>query len=315
MFLATDLYFFIYGSFFFSHFIKKTRKSISEFYLIHRFFKPALTCKLKEFRFDSNNTPDYNDPTMQRFYLLRYMPAYLVEYYIMYKDMFQTNFLGENLNIISIGAGCGIDFWGCKFAADDLDQSINIRYTGIDITEWEYWDTLGIDECYFLKQDINELDMLDENNYNIIVFPKSIGELDDKTFNRLKYVIKNTDFSCDKIILLSSVRTSRDFIDIDRLGRIVNIFECAHDYSCLNSKTEYTYFEKDSNDKYCSLDRICSDFTYPQHIRNFLTSLNSRCKGFVENWFKPHEEDCKQMDRLPISTVSQIKYQVLRLEK
>jgi hypothetical protein len=142
-------------------------------------------CELKDLRFDSNHTPDYDKIIIQRLYLLRYFPAYLVEYYLMFQDMFKKKFLGKDLNIISIGAGCGIDYWGCKFASDELVEKINIRYTGMDIIDWKYWDSLGNEECYFLERDINQMDALDEEEYNVIVFPKSIGELSNETFTNL----------------------------------------------------------------------------------------------------------------------------------
>lgn len=35
-------------------------------------------CDLKGLRYDGNNIPDYNNPLIQKYYLLRYMPAYLL---------------------------------------------------------------------------------------------------------------------------------------------------------------------------------------------------------------------------------------------
>src|SRR5699024_9852346 len=138
-------------------------------------------CNLKSFRYDGNNIPDYNDPLIQKYYLLRYMPAYLAEYNLMYYKMFKLNYLDCNLNVMSIGCGCGIDLWGAKFARDKKFPEIDIRYTGIDMVDWDYRDNLDIEEAYFINKDINEIDSLDEYNYNIIIFPKSIGEFNMNT--------------------------------------------------------------------------------------------------------------------------------------
>lgn len=267
-------------------------------------------CELKDLRFNGNHTPDYSNDIIQRLYLLRYFPAYLTEYYLMYVDMFEKDFLDEDLNIISIGAGCGIDFWSCKFAIENLGEQVNIRYTGIDIIDWNYWDELDELECYLLNNDINEMESLDEEGYNVIVFPKSIGELDNNTFLNLKRVIGNTNFTCDKIMILSSVRTTRAFIDVPRLAEIVTIFETRFGYSCLDDKEQYTYYEPASN-----LEEVCPEFIYPFTIKEYINNLMCKCEGLQENWNSPHYDNCSVMDRYPITTTSQIKYQVVRLER
>lgn len=269
-------------------------------------------CELKDCRFDGRNTPDYINPIMQRLYLLRYLPAYTIEYYLMYKQMFGTGFLGNDINVISIGSGCGIDFWGLKYACDKVTKAYNISYTGLDVVDWNYRDNLDIDEFYFLEDDLNNLTELDEESYNIIVFPKSIGELDDTTFANVKNIIRDTCFESDKIMLLSSIRKSRNNVDINRMSKLVSILETDHKYTCLDDKKIYWFYPDGEKIK---LETICSEFIYPKEIRDYLLSLNTRCEGFWENWGEPCEENCKDMNRYPVSTASQIQYQVLRLER
>jgi hypothetical protein len=267
-------------------------------------------CQLKTFRFDMNNTPDYNNPIMQRLYLLRFLPAYLVEYYFMYNQMLNSNFINKTLNIISIGCGCGVDAWGGKFALDKYGHDLGMRYTGLDIVDWEYSDNVGLNEYYFLHTDINELTELDEEYYNVIVFPKSIGEISNATFNCLIRVLSNTNFKDDRVVLLSSVRKSRDFVDVNRLATITDTFEQVHGYKCLDDRRQY-YF--DDNERY--LYEIYNNFIYPEDIKIFIKDLHTHCQGFINNGFESHEADCSDMSRWPILKTSQIKYQVLRLER
>lgn len=179
-------------------------------------------CELKELRFDGGNIPDYYNPIIQKYYLLRYMTAYFVEYYLIYKKLFELDFLDNNLNIFSIGSGCGIDFWGAKFARDLHSPETSICYTGIDSVDWDYKDNLGIEEHYFWHCNINSLDELDDDSYNVIIFPKSIGEFDLNTFYNLREVIKNSNFSENKLVVLSSLRKTRNDFDIERIASIIN---------------------------------------------------------------------------------------------
>lgn len=271
-------------------------------------------CDLKDLRYDGNNIPDYNNPLIQKYYLLRYMPAYLTEYYLMYKKMFRLNFLDNNPNIISIGCGCGIDFWGAKFARDKNFSDIDIRYTGIDMVDWDYRDNLDIEESYFINKDINEIERLDEYNYNVIIFPKSIGEFSINTFLKLKDIIANTCFTEKKIILLSSIRNTRNDFDIDRLIEIINIFTSEHNYMSLDVKDRYWHYTTNELGYYSRLEDVCFDFVYPEDIKVYLSDLNSKCQGFIKNCNNPCDDECSSMNRRPISTTSQIMYQIIRLE-
>ena len=272
-------------------------------------------CELRDFRSDGNNILDYSNPIMRKLYLLRYMPAHMAEYYFMYESMFRYKFLDNNPNILSIGAGCGVDLWGAKFAGDQYSPGSDIRYTGLDNVNWNYHDNLGIEEYYFIFQDVNEFRKLDESDYNVIIFPKSIGELNASTFNDLKNCIRNTTFKNDKIVLLSSIRNARDNFDMKRLGEIADIFADKHGYSCLDDKDVYYHFDTDRNGKYPRLETVCSGFAYPEDIKNYMINLNSHCGVFIDNGCEPCDESCRKMNRWPVLTASQIKYQVLRLQR
>ena len=163
-------------------------------------------CACKDLTYEGGNRPDYKSALVQQYYMLRYFPAYLAEYYLMYKHMLQERFLGESLKVISIGSGCGIDCWGLYFAiCDSGGDPKRVNYTGIDIVKWKYQEILHIDNSYFINKDITEWTKLDENDYNVIVFPKSIGEFSDKDFNIVCDIFVNTDFSEKRICGLCSL--------------------------------------------------------------------------------------------------------------
>lgn len=272
-------------------------------------------CNLKSFNFSSSNLPNYNDGIIQKYYLLRFMMAYFTEYYEIYTQLIRMNFLEERFNILSVGCGCGIDFWGLRFAKQQTNSQMNIRYTGLDIVDWQYWDSFN-EEVYFINTDIRELQCLDENEYNIIIFPKSIGELDLLTFNQFKKAICNTEFNSNKLVIISSLRSTRTDVDKNRTKDIVQTLATSNMYSILDNLDTYWYFPKKENGwDYRIKDRI-NELDYPIEISNFMTSFYTNCQGYIDNNKKCCYSNCsKILGRFPITTMSQVKYQIIRLER
>lgn len=272
-------------------------------------------CKLKSFNFSDDNLPNYNDEIIQKYYLLRFMMAYFTEYYEIYNQTIKMNFLDNRFNILSIGCGCGIDFWGLRFAKQQINSDINIRYTGLDIVEWSYWDSFN-EEVYFINTDIRELQCLDEDGYNLIIFPKSIGELDTLTFNQLKKAISSTKFNSNKLILISSLRSARIGDDQSRTKDIAETLVSSNGYSILDNLDTYWYFPPKSNGwDYRIKDRI-NGLDYPTEISNYMISFYTTCEGYINNGGKCCYFDCsKILGRFPITTMSQVKYQIIRLER
>ncbi len=122
-------------------------------------------------------------------------------------------------------------------------------------------------------------------------------------------------FTENKIILLSSLRNTRCKFDIARLNEIIDIFTSEHNYISLDGKDAYWYYTTNGVGYYSKLENVCSDFVYPDDIRVYLRDLNSKCEGFIENGNNPCDDKCSSMNRNPISTTSQIIYQIIRLER
>jgi hypothetical protein len=115
------------------NFIRNFLENIYNKFLIDISSLPSL-CELKKLRFDDPNVqPNYADITIQRLYLLRYGYAYFSEYYYLYRNLFEKN-RGKNIKILSIGAGCAIDYYAAYYA--NLDNKVNLEYCGIDIINW-----------------------------------------------------------------------------------------------------------------------------------------------------------------------------------
>lgn len=265
-------------------------------------------CYLKNLRFDKGNIPDYSDKLIQQLYMLRYFPAYLIEYYTMYKKLKEIKFL-EQYNVLSIGCGCGIDYYGLYFALDEnIDQ---ICYTGIDKVDWLYRNDLGNENCYFIMEDITNWNNLDKNGYNLIVFPKSIGEFDQAAFQKLKIAIKNTRFEQDKICLISSARDSHIDSDVNRLEELIQVFEDTHKFNCNNKEEKYIKFKENAG-----LRKFFPEFEFPNEILDYLISLLNQCKNYTQNDYIACSTECEvQLNKWPILRTGHIKFQIKRLER
>lgn len=270
-------------------------------------------CSLKDVTYLGGNIPDYSKPEIQQLYLLKYFPAYLIEYYNIYSKIIKLDFLSTPFNILSIGTGCGVDYCGLEFALRDseMNSADYAYYTGIDRITWNYREYFGNKDCLYLDKDITEWNKLDKNNYSIIMFPKSIGELNGNDFQKILDIFNNSKFQCNKMIIASSVRELSDEIDVHRLSNLIDIFIKEHGYTCLDKKATYTHFKED-----VGLRKIFSDFVYPQDILDFLANLLEQCEGYRLNEQNSCEAECESiLNRWPILKTGHIKFQIKRLEK
>ena len=263
-------------------------------------------CNLKILRFNGGIIPDYNQSYIQRLYLLRYFPAYLIEYYLMYDKLLDLNFTKLPLNILSIGSGCGLDYYGLVFALKNrgIDINDNVQYTGIDIINWGYKDNLGNPNCQYIQTDINNFQAILRNNYNIIVLPKSIGEFDTASFNQLLNTLERALFLEDDICILSSIREMHSEIDINRMNQIINVFRNKY-YVCNNPNSSYYHFEE----KQTLFAAFPDNFTFPSHIIDVLKELLCNCRNYIENG-EPCLDDCKDLNRWPILRTDHMQFQI-----
>ncbi|WFD09777.1 hypothetical protein [Tepidibacter hydrothermalis] len=265
-------------------------------------------CELKNLRFDSANIPNYSNRIIQQLYLLRYFPAYLFEYFDVYSDLIKKHSL-EDYNVLSIGSGCGIDYYGLHFALDRNNESI--CYTGVDKINWSYRFDLENDEYYFINEDISNWDKLDWDGYNILIFPKSIGEFTEKDFKKLLDMLRRSKFKHEDIYIISSIRELNDDIDTRRLVKIINVLEKKHKYKCLDDKTTYTHYIEN-----VGIRKFFDDFIYPDEILSEILQILNHCNKYKENGYNSCEHDCESLlNKWPILKTGHIKYQIKKLSK
>lgn len=274
--------------------------------------KKEYLCELKNFGFKGEVLPDYNNKFIQQYYLLKYFPAYLTEYYYFYSEIIRKEFIEDNYNILSIGCGCGIDFWAMKLAKEKSNKDLNIKYTGVDIVNWSYFDNYGYD-AKVTNKNILDFD-LKENDYNIIIFPKSIGEFNDDDFEKLKDLFRKGSFKSKKLIIILSLRKTRNIRDTRRGFELFTILKNNFGYETENDIEECYYFNKKKNGLEYRIEDILPEFGYPSSLSDF---LGEYYLDFLEDNPCPFKKFCidNVFSRKPLKTMSQVCFSVVNFER
>lgn len=271
-------------------------------------------CACKGVTYEAGQSPDYADPMVQESYMLRFFPAYLAEYYFMYKNTLARDFLPEQLNVLSIGCGCGVDLWGLYYAIRERRENPNTRinYTGVDLVEWRYRDPFGLQHVRFLNQDITAWEELDSHYYNVFVFPKCIGEFPDNVFDAICEMFTNSHFDEQRVCGLCSLMETGKEEDAARFRRIAQIMQTVHGFNCLDNLN--TYRQPQNPRGGLRSANICPTFLYPNDLKPMVRNLLSECPTHQANG-EPCQEDCEKLNRSPILLATYVNYQLLRFQR
>lgn len=262
-------------------------------------------CHLKTIRYDNQQTPDYSIEEIQQLYLLRYYPAYLFEYMYIYKEILQ-NEKANKLSILSVGCGCCVDYHGAYLAKNRNYDDIS--YIGIDLNKWEYENSFGNPKFKTITSNIDNIEFGNSNKYNVVIFPKSISEFCEDSFNCFLDALSNTDFKQDCIFLISSSMTTGTGCDDDRYTKVLEVFT-NKGFNCSPK-----YIEPQALGTR-AINTIDGQFDYPNSIKDYITELSCKCQQYI-NSRENCKVDCKtQLDKQPMLRADYIRYQVNCLER
>ncbi len=147
-------------------------------------------CDIKHFQFSNGfyreyADDDYNKLYMEQYYVLKYFPLYFDEYKHAY-EMFFNSYSKSTLKVLSIGVGSGVDYLALKEVMRERNLDTSLDYVGIDRINWKYRDA----NIIFVNTDILHLKKTYFQDVDLIVFPKSLIELDEERLNHISsYVI------------------------------------------------------------------------------------------------------------------------------
>lgn len=176
-------------------------------------------------------------------------------------------------------------------------------YQGIDIIEWKHNESFGNDDFYFLKCNINNVKFPDENKYNIIMFPKSISEFDDATFDQFLIDLGKSKFTEPNLFLISSAMDKGFVYDEQKYKKVVEFLK--------GIGYRLDKYEPPQEIKVKGgLVNLDSDFDYPNDIINYIKSLSKCCENFKKN-NKNCKVDCEHnLDKSPILTSRYMSFQL-----
>lgn len=234
---------------------------------------------------------NYHDPHIQQLYALRYLYAYAYEYREMFRRLMETQPLPGKLNLLSIGCGCGVDYWAVQEAQADHDRSSwhYVDYTGLDRAAWrrrfgkEYMNRIAGSATYLQEDAVRFLEENPVLRYSVILFPKSIGEFSDEGFTRICQAFSRARFQyagengvtqdSGKLHFLVSLRKVSEIspTDLQRCGQLIRAME-----------QNGFVLEDAEAAKVCTLDgertigQRDPSFVYPAPIVEFMQDLNDQ---------------------------------------
>jgi hypothetical protein len=228
-------------------------------------------CDLQNFELNITN---YNNELNQEYYLLKYFPAYFIEYYTSFKDFFQL-YRKKSLKVISIGCGAGIDFYALECYIEKSKLKIILDYTCIDVIDWQYKpDDIRFN---YIHSDILQTDKNLFDNVDLIIFPKILTELEDSTLEYIGDLLTNSNLKNELYFINSYITndshnsTKKD--GINQFNKVctklkVNGYKIANNVKC----NSYKYFKT-----HMELKDIYR-FNYPNEILDILFNLKDNCK-------------------------------------
>jgi hypothetical protein len=238
--------------------------------------------------------PDYTNPLVQDHYLLRYLPAYLAEWWEIYDRLLSKTVIYDEINITSFGCGCGIDLWGLRFALQDRGLSLQgrVTYTGIDRIQWRHSAMFGGSTARASIKDVAEVQTLDPA-CNVVAFGRSLSEFDDSAFDAVCEAVRRTDFATDGIVLLATRRTTEKEKEKEgrRLRALSALLQERHGF-CLRQEVEPAH----DGGVPVGIRKICPGFIYPEDLLAKVKVLHSLCEhasqqgGFCEDCRFPQRE-------------------------
>ena len=181
-------------------------------------------CELANSQFVSNNLKDkfyggYDEEHIEQFYLLKYAPLYLEEYWEMYERFLDT-YSKNTLRVLSVGVGAGLDYYGLVTALNN--REIEMDYMGIDLVDWQYRH----EEICFEQVDLKNIShnkrvmAFVAKGVDVVIFPKSIveiqaRELEYDAFSELCNVLVENDID-DIWFLNSYINTGRKISGLEQ---------------------------------------------------------------------------------------------------
>ena len=252
-------------------------------------------CSLRTF--ESNNfNPDYSNIIHREFYYLKYSSFYISEYYLIFKHIFEQEFLlpGGDISVLSIGCGAMLDLVGFEYARRDTQQFQNAtpHYYGIDISDWKCDSTKIINSLGFYKGCVSTFDLRTlGTSFDIIIFPKVMSDIGlERIFNFSKNIINDNLYKKSCII---NSRRGESNTDSELAALVCGMVMyntgcgCIKDSVPMQKAQATQYIEK----------LLPKPFSFDDNVGSFIRKLPGHCehKSCAHNDDMRAKENCSEI--------------------
>lgn len=282
----------------------------------HNLSNSGSICSLRSFTYEDNKTPDYTHDLHKQLYYLRYASAYIIEYYLAYQQIFETNKVVPEQSITTLSIGCGamLDLIGFDFARRQVDgyNALTPRYYGVDLVDWQCHDTKIIENIKFFNCGIEDLSPADDLRYrlDILFFPKSASEI---PYSSLDAFVEKLDADdLEKKICIVNSRRGSSTTDGNKVGKFCDniakkcgyrIVTQGEGVNVLNDPEEY-------------LSAFCpGNYWYERNTGHWLNELVNIYCAHTDCDNDKKELCCKTINRWPTLKVKHISPEIYHLEK
>lgn len=287
-------------------------KSINSYLeYVFREFKKEISnmnslCDLRNVSFESGQLPNYNNRSQALLYCLRYHFGYAFEYEYIYINNILNEYIRDDINVISVGCGNGIDLWALDHAIKRSSSKIKkINYLGIDCVDWiEYFDEYEGYNITYIQNDVR--DIVKTEKTDVLFLPKSINELDKKDFEYLADIIND---STSELYIVASFRSEANNLkkDSNKFDELIRLMELKG-FSIIDGELN-VYYTVDGPKAIIS---NYGDYKYPDDAKEYLSDLYYHC----EDSNKDCLNECRaRYTRSPILNTDYVKYNIVKLKR
>ncbi len=223
-------------------------------------------CDIRHFQFTNGYYSEYANTHygkayMEQYYILKFFPFYFEECMNAYVQFLQS-YDKSTLKVLSIGVGNGVDYLALKELIRANNLNIDLDYVGVDIIDWRYRD----EDINFIHEDILTLGEKYFQNIDLVIFPKSLIELDEVRINYISDLILSE--GSNEIHFLNTYVKKGDHVS----GQ--NEFKLIHKHLIEDG---YVLIDNESNRYYTFNDN--SKISYPIQYNMWKKPLESYCCG------------------------------------
>lgn len=237
--------------------------------------QPTDFCSLRKFGNGEEWDPDYTNPLHREFYYLKYSSAYMTEYYLAFKNIFEKNWFIPDNRIVTLSIGCGamFDLVGFEYARRNTEQFVATPYTyyGIDLVDWNCNETKTIPGITLFERGIDNFNHNDcDYKYDIIIFPKSISDIPKESLFKFAHSITDKTIS-NKLCIINSKR-GNSHTDTEYAEKFCNIIKDNLGYTII--RETFTLSENEDETRFESL--LDNQFIFDNNIGQFLKQFGQK---------------------------------------